>query len=326
MFETKFHMVSVGLVAEDKKLNSDIVKIYPIELLPNFDGDLSAIDAKVDSSGVDLDKNEYSVTLNVTNYIEANWLGDCGNRKSSPDVVKGEQVILWAYADDESYYWTSMGRDDNLRKLETVTYTFSDVANNLGEKDKNKTDQYTVEVSTHGKHITVKTCKNDNEPFAYTLQINAKDGCVFLTDDSSNFIILDSKNIEIKASNKNQCVLSLKKSDIYIFSPNNIDISASNNYTLKAGGSINIDSGKDMIVKSGANSNISASGVISMKASGISMVSASAKSTKSGDLSFVGNMKINGNVSINGEVSATGPIKAPEFYGNFHGTLFGGIA
>ena len=325
MFQTKLHMSSVGIVAEDRKINSNIIKVYPIEYLPNFDGELIPTEASLNSAGVDLNDNEYSVTLNVTNVIEANWLSLATNRETAPDVVKGEQVILWSYADAEGYYWTSMGRDDNLRKLETVVYTFSDIPNNSGEQIKGQNNQYTVEVSTHGKHITVKTCKNDKEPFAYTLQINAKDGCVFLTDDASNFIILDSKNTNIKAKNKNGTVMSLNKSDMHISAPNNIDIKSGNNYNLKAGGSVNIESGSQMSISSGSTMNISASSAIAMKASGISMVSASARGAKSGSMSFVGNVSVNGTANFSDSVTAIS-MKASDFYGNFHGTLFGNIA
>lgn len=322
MLTSKLRMLTLGIVAQDRALNSGVIKIYPIEIIPNFDGELSPTTVNVDGSGSDLNNNEYAVNVNISNYIEANWLSLSTNRTTAPDVVKGEQVIVWNYADTDQYYWTSMGRDDSLRKLETVVYHYSNVRDNLGDTPKSQANQYTIEVSTHGKHLTVKTAKNDNEPFLYTLQINTFDGCVFIKDDVGNIILLDSKNTNITHRNKDDSLLSLHKKDITISCKNNISMKCTNDCTIDCGNAYTLTAGASASIGSGGPIDISAGANIAMSASGISMTSAS---YRSGAMQFTGSVSVIGQATFSDSLTAK-TITATDFYGNFHGTLFGSIA
>ncbi len=323
MLASKLHMLTIGIVAQDRAINNTVIKIYPIEIIPNFDGELSPTSAVLEGSGSDLNENEYAVNINLSNYIEADWLSLSTNRTTAPNVVKGEQVIVWNYADTDKYYWTSMGRDDSLRKLETVVYHYSNVRNNLGDSPKSMANQYTIEVSTHGKHLTVKTAKNDNEPFLYTLQINTFDGCVFIKDDVGNIILLDSKNTAITHKNKDQSTINLTKKDILINCENNIAMQCANDFTINCGNSFSLSAGSKASIGSGGPIDINASASIAMKASGISMQSSGAY--RSNALQFTGNVYVIGEAEFSNSLTAKS-IKASDFYGNFHGTLFGSIA
>ena len=282
MFNSKFKMLSIGIVAEDRKLNDNVVKVYPIELLPVFDGELVPTETQLESTGEDLNGDLYSVNINVCNYIEAQWLSENGNRLSPPDVVRGEQVILWHYADSHEYYWTSMGRDTNLRKLETVTYAFSDIPDNGGDEPKGRDNQYIAEVSTHGKHVTIKTCKRDGEEFAYTLQVNAGEGCYLIEDDVGNIIYLDSKNTEIRLENSDLTNISLNQKDISIYAPHDIDIKADNDISIEARNDIRVIADGEISVWSGGKMDLSTGSSMSMvSASDYSVVSGSTLSLSS---------------------------------------------
>lgn len=322
MLTSKLHMLTLGIVAQDRSLNSTVIKVYPIEIIPNVDGELVPSTANLEGSGLDLNDNEYAVTVNISNYIEADWLSLSTNRTTAPNVVKGEQVIVWNYADTDQYYWTSMGRDDSLRKLETVVYHYSNVRDNLGDTPKSQANQYTIEVSTHGKHITVKTAKNDNEPFLYTLQINTHDGCVFIKDDVGNIILLDSKNTNITHRNKDDSLLSLHKKDITISCKNNISMKCTNDCTIDCGNAYTLSAGASASIGSGGPIDINAGAAIAMSAAGISMTSAS---YRSGAMRFTGNVSVIGQATFSDSLTAK-TITATDFYGNFHGTLFGSIA
>ena len=349
MFDSKFKMLSIGIVAEDRKLNDDVVKVYPIELLPIFDGELVPTETQLESTGEDLNGDLYSVNINVCNYIEAQWLSEDGNRLSPPDVVRGEQVILWHYADSHEYYWTSMGRDTNLRKLETVVYTFSDIPDNGGDEPKGRDNQYIAEVSTHGKHITLKTCKRDGEEFAYTLQINTGEGCYLIEDDVGNIIYLDSKNTEIRLENLDRTSVSLNQKDISIYAPHDIDIKADNDIIVAAGNDIRISAEGELSMDSNGNMSLSTDSSMSMSSSssytinsgsGLDVSSGAAMSLSSGastsitapanvsiTASSIGlngsvnigvglrdgnrhNLTVNGNLNVNGAATVSNAIEA----------------
>ena len=312
MYITKLKKISIGIVVEDKKINESVIKIYPIELLPLFDGELEPVESNIESSGLDLEGDLYSVNINISNYIEADWLYDSSNRISPPDVVRGEQVIIWGYADCTDYYWTTLGRDDHLRSLETVIYTFSDIPDNDGDEPKGLENQYIVEVSTHGKHLTIKTCKRDGEEYAYTVQINARDSCYVVKDDDGNIIFLDSKNTEIRSENHDGSYVSLDKKNINLFAHQNISLTAEESINLKALKDITLTADKEIRTKSLEDTSIESENKIHINAKSDFNLStgnvADLKSKSNFNITAGGNVNIS--PSANLEMNVGGGIKA----------------
>lgn len=231
---SKFSVYSIGIVAENKKLNSDIVFITPIEITPFLDGELDNSIVSDETKGFEPDGAPYQIKVSLTTAIEAKWLRSTNsNRRTPPDVRRGERVLLWRYSDSDEFYWTSLGMDENLRKLETVVFTFSDT------RDENKDstlpeNSYSLEVCTHTKQITLRTVKADGEPFAYTFQFNTKEGAVVLMDDAGNYFELDSADTKLTLKNANGTHLIMDKRDLDIEVPRNFRIRVGNNFTVDA--------------------------------------------------------------------------------------------
>lgn len=131
-----------------------------------------------------------------------------------PDVRRGELVFIWQYADEDLYYWTSPGKDDHLRRLETVIWAFSGTKD---EKTKKLTplNSYVVEVSTHKKLVTLTTSKANGEPYSYTVQINADKGGIVITDDDGQYLELNSKERRWTITNKDGSIYKMDKDTIY---------------------------------------------------------------------------------------------------------------
>lgn len=220
---SKFHIYSVGRAAENRKLSSHELEIYPIEHMGYIDGDVNSEKTENEAKGVDAEGREYSVKVTTSNSIKATWLKWGSNRLTPPDVRRGERLFIWRYADTDKFYWTSSGLDDHLRRLETVTYVFS---NTTDEATKVLTpdNSYFVEVSTHSKLITLGTCKSDGEPYAYSFQFNTKEGTVTLADDVGNYIELSSKDSKITLENIDKTLLSLDKKVLNIFAVDAVNI------------------------------------------------------------------------------------------------------
>jgi hypothetical protein len=132
---------------------------------------------------------------------------------TSPDVRRGEEVVIWRFGDTDQYWWCTLQQDKKLRRLETVIYGFSNVREeNIEMKHDN---MYWFEISTHRKNIRFHTAKNDGEPFAYTLQLNTKTGFFTLTDDVGNYILLDSEKTRIRLENKDKTFIDLNRKSIF---------------------------------------------------------------------------------------------------------------
>ena len=136
---------------------------------------------------------------------------------------RGERVLLWRYADTDQYYWTTLGMDDYLRKLETVVYAFSDTKDE-SVKVLTPDNAYYLEISTHKKLVTFSTAKSDGEPYAYTFQFDTAAGRVTLADDVGNYMELDSKNTSITLENADDSKVVLDRKVINISSVDAINL------------------------------------------------------------------------------------------------------
>lgn len=229
-------MVSLGIVAEHKKLSSKSTMVHPAEVLTEIDGELRGLPIILYSAGVDGENREYQIKIEANTSLECEWLHLGEHRQTAPDIRRGEQVIIWEIENstDEKYYWSSMGRDSNLRRLESVLWAFSNVSDPEEDVDSlNYDNAYTVEVSTHSKQITIRTNKYDGEPFAYVIQLNTKDGNYTVQDDVGNYIQLDSAETTIDFTNKDKTHFRLNKKDIFGYAPDSIYMQAVNTMEFK---------------------------------------------------------------------------------------------
>lgn len=228
---------SLGVVAVNKKRGSNTIEVYPQEVAPAVSGEITDHVTKLQAQVGNVDGNDAAnLEIDTTTTIKAEWipLGNT-NRLTSPDVRRGEKVILLKYADSEIVRWMEYDAMHVLRRRETLTWIVSNEANEDVPLTEDNT--YFLTVSTHDKHITLKTTKSDGEPFAYTLELNTKQGFFCLTDDDGNYIFLNSKKRHIRAENKDRSFIELDKRIINIESRDEINLKT-RKYTLNANESI----------------------------------------------------------------------------------------
>lgn len=229
-----FRMVSLGVVAENKLRSSDVIEVTLQEIHPFINGEIRA-DITTDTvSGVNSMDHSFSVSVNMSNTVTAKWKGDGTNRITPPDVRRGDVVEVWQYGEVNIYYWTIRSNPGvkNVRKLETVTNAYS---NTRDENDNTPTaeNSWFDEVNTHDKLWTLaKTNKKDGEPFAYVVQINAKDGVIVMADDAGNYFQMDSKEQRLELVNSHGSSFDLHKGKLTI-KCEDLEIDASNSITTK---------------------------------------------------------------------------------------------
>jgi len=298
------HFYSYGYSAENKSRNSHDLEVFLAEKTPFTDGEVVNNATEIEDTGVDHEGKSYSVKVTTDNSIKCTWLPYGSNRLTSPDIRRGEGIIVLRYGDTDKFYWVPDGRYEQLRRLETVIWRFSNTRDE-GDKAINDKNSYNLTVSTHDKHITLKTSKNDGEPFEYVIQLNTKEGILAFADDVGNYMEMNSRDTIITLENSEKSKLILNKTKAYFETIDEINLKTK---------TYNIDV-TDM--------NINATN-ITTKATKIDTTTStydiSASTFKvSATITFTGGTTITGNVSTTGTLTNNGKAAGSTHY-HAHGT------
>lgn len=222
----------IGYAAADKEEDSQILKVYVPGFLPFVSGELKAMEVnnQVSTKGT----TPYQGKVKTTNIIEAKYRGETSNRAFPPDIRKGEEVIVFNYADDNTWYWRSSARNDNARRTETYRVEVSGTLENTGKVDDDNT--YFFELDTRRTHsIRISTSNKDGEQFRYTFKIDADNNSVFLGDDGGNQFYIKSDQPRVCMKNTSNSMVDLNDKNIVIMAENDISIvSTKGNLTFSA--------------------------------------------------------------------------------------------
>jgi hypothetical protein len=235
-----FRLVAVGTAAENLALNSNELMVSPHEKLGFMDGEI--VD-KVDAMEYDhqnSDGKEATGVAFVSNNHPAKWL-PTSNRKTPPNIRRGERVKIYQFGSNEQYYWRAFGLDDHLRRLETVVFGIN--ANPAeGQDGADPENMYFIEFSAHKKMITMSTSKKNGEFCTYDLQFDMASGKIILQDDQGNHALFDTANTHILFKNMLGTFLEVNKQDLNGYAPRNIGFTADANVDVK-GKKITLDGG-----------------------------------------------------------------------------------
>lgn len=248
--ESLFKMFSVGYVAVDKERGSPFIRVVPVETIPQLDGTINEEINSFSYRGFNGDGESVQGNVSITNAIMAEWYGDAGQRVTVPDVVKGETVEIYRYADADRYYWRPNGRKRHLRKEETVTLCVGATPQDKTDTVLNQGNSYQITVSGHDGHITLSTSKANGEKVAYVTKWDPSNGLFTWKDDRGQVIQVNSMTNLIVLQNKQGTSIKLDKSDMMLYAPDSITHEAVNSYTVKckdykleAGQSVKITAG-----------------------------------------------------------------------------------
>lgn len=163
--------LGLGLVVEDKKPGDVVLWCQPTDILTDISGDLTTFKDKVGD-------------IDVTNKIPAIWMGYDDARETAPDMVVGERVMLFQMHGTDTWMWASIGKSNDLRKLEHVVFNFS---NTKGVNEKpTPQNQLFISISTRDGCLKIITPKNREEKALYTVNMDFKNGLVTMNDDNNN--------------------------------------------------------------------------------------------------------------------------------------------
>jgi hypothetical protein len=205
---------SIGIVAANKPLNSKEIEVTPREDLTMANGEVTDNLSSSNTKGKDANGASFETTVRSSTTVTARWLPLGSNRKTAPDVRRGEKVMIWKFADADKYYWSSLEYDPKLRKLETIIFAISNTQEEAADADGDNT--YFFEFSTHNKRVHLHTSVNDGEPFGYDFMFDTKNGNVTLKDTIDNLIHLDSAAKRIVLKNAAGSYMDLFDKDLFI--------------------------------------------------------------------------------------------------------------
>ncbi len=260
---SKFGFDSIGTVANNKLYDTNKIKVFPIEHLAEYDGNITDEDDRTKKDGNVIKKKQSGNVSNSDNsknkktntktnvvdsgnkksagnadkkmYVEAEWIDLGGsNRKTAPDVKKGETVVLYRFGDANRWFWSSLQYESDLRRKESVLHIYGNTDEHGVTLD--NTNSYFTLMDTVNKLIHIHTSDNDGEVTTFDIKLNTKEGYLEVIDGNGNFIKHDGKN----------GILDLKyNKDINLTAGNDINLKAGNNISKLASKDIKGVSGRD---------------------------------------------------------------------------------
>lgn len=225
--ENLWRVVSRGYAAENLKIDDVYLEVYCPELSGFADGEINSDPVEFTTQGVDDRGNNYTCKIKTTNSIRTKWRQQGTNRISAPCVRRGERVEVWQYADADMYYWSTTGEDDALRRLETVTFAFSNTQDE-STKELTPENSYWTTVNTHEKIIALETSQSDGEPYKHAMQIDAKTGNFHYRDSANNYIQVEAASNTITVENGDGVKVVLVGANAEIFAPGDLGIKCRN--------------------------------------------------------------------------------------------------
>ncbi len=203
----------MGIVVEDKLLDTDFIKVTPIEDLTHYDGMLNAQTKSLNETALDIKSVPKNSSIVIDSTLLAKWVPlSSSNRSTSPNVIKNETVAIYRHSDTDEYFWNTMFHEPNIRRLEKVRYSFGNETAPLVAYGDNSS--YWVEYSTIDKHIKIHTSVNDGEAAGYDVVFDTKKGTFSLTDTINNSVILDSVSRVLTVNTKDVIVNAEEKAEV----------------------------------------------------------------------------------------------------------------
>lgn len=192
--QTVLKTVAIGIVASDIKEDESYIDVFPIEIQPGRDGELTSSEDfsnKITNMSGQVD----IVMATKTDLIKAKWLPDGDtNRLEPPTVCKNEWVRLIRYSDHDQYYWTTIYNQLELRKLEKRTVVVSNKRSIDVAPEELLKHSYHSQMDTINKLVHLHTSDTDGEYTAYDIAIDTKEGQLEIIDGKGNRIFLDSQD------------------------------------------------------------------------------------------------------------------------------------
>ena len=220
------HIHSMGVVAAAKSTNSREIQVNLREMSSYMSGQVTVDPKQLEYKGTTAAGEQVQDKLVTDQNVSAIWLPHGSNRVSAPDVQPGERVTVWRVGDEDKYYWTEMGLDDELRRLETIVIAISGSPATTENKEIGDGDWYFIEWSSHKKHMMMSNSKANGEVVQYVAKFDYGEGKFSVADDMDNAISLDSVAALWLMINTDKSLFKIDKKNVEIIAQDTFKLTA----------------------------------------------------------------------------------------------------
>lgn len=243
---SSFYIYGVGEAIEDKEYGSWTIEVFPVEVLPSASGSLTE-EESISASLTTSTGGSKSISLSKSSTITATWLqfGNY-NRAIPPDICKGEHVLLFRYAGEDTFFWIPLFARFDLRRQETVMNFYSNKTENATEDELNTKGYYTL-IDTRNKLLQLHTDNNDTEPVGWDIKLDTNEGKFTIEDTNENVIEIDGVN-------------------------NTLTMTFGSDITVTTDGNISVTSSEDTSIEN-TNMTTNSSGTLQMTCNGLAITS-----------------------------------------------------
>ena len=208
---------SYGIVAANMKPGTTTISVTPIEDMPLISGEITDNYSTMRVSAPDSSGEVYQSQVGAAPAITASWMPfSDANRVTAPYVRIGDLVAIYRFADRDKYEWTTLKNDMTIRRLEVVTWVFSNLPD--GNEEATVDNSYYFHFSTIDKVVRLHTANTDGEVCAIDFQLNGKLGTVSLstsdTEGNGIYLELDFSEDRFTVTNENGETFELKPNSI----------------------------------------------------------------------------------------------------------------
>lgn len=272
-----FRKVAIGIAANNKALEGNEIEVESIEWFSFRDGELTDNPEELKFKTTDATGNSIAGRIAGNMTIKATWIPNGSNRVTAPHVRRGTRVYVYQSADEDKFYWSDIGLDDHLKKLETIIVAISA---HTEEQESGKPtaltpeNTYWFEFSSHSKKLAFSSAKANGEPYKYEMYFDFAEGEFMVKDDIGNFINVVSKENLIHLQNADQCFIKLSRKNMDINVPQDLTaligrdakINVGNNLTATIGVTANIKAGLSLVLDGGGSTQTHTAAGIVVKA------------------------------------------------------------
>lgn len=286
--ESLWKLYCIGTVLENKPLTTNNIIFAPLESQPGTSGAPNSSPKELKFKSKDADGNEFETKATVDSGTEAEWFPE-GNRVTAPDVVRGEEVYIYRYADTDRYFWREKGDKRHLRRGETQRWMFSANTKQGGDNKQDDTNCIVLEISGHRNLVTLTTPKGKNkDDVSFIVSIDGQNKKAALGDSTGNEFTINNPEKEVGMKNSKGCFYYIANENINVFCLGNY-VQKCKNYLLEVQGDYIAEISGNCTKKIGGSYNLEAG---NMKAN-----------VKGGTDWTTPNFTLNGNLLLNGSIA-----------------------
>lgn len=227
------HCIGVGMVGAVKETNTNEIWLYSSSIAPLAEGELTLTADVKQQTATTASGDTKSTQVLEGNLLNATWMGEPGNRLTSPDVRPGSRVAIYQWEGSKDMWWTTYGVNALTYRLETVIYGWSANANVDKNIELDYDNFYILEISTHFKRMSFRTSMKNGEEVKYEFFIDPGNKRAGMIDSQHNAFAIESMAHRVFMVNEEKSFVEVNRKNVNIGCTDTLNMSATNGVNIQ---------------------------------------------------------------------------------------------